>query len=63
MATSPGPTAASTTSWCVVSSSSNKAAAHAFISRVLSKKGQAKLRKYGFLPRVKAKHKRHHKKS
>ena len=38
---------------CVVTASANKAAAHAFISLVLSKKGQAKLREFGFLPRVK----------
>lgn len=46
---------------CVVSASSNKPAAKAFIKRVLSTKGQAKLRKYGFLPRVKPTH-THHKK-
>ncbi len=40
---------------CVVSTSANKSAAHAFIQLVLSKKGQAELRKYGFLPRVKPK--------
>jgi molybdate transport system substrate-binding protein len=40
---------------CVVSKSSNKAAARSFIKLVLSKKGQAKLRAYGFLPRVKPK--------
>ena len=38
---------------CVVSSSSQKAAAAAFIKRVLSKTGQKKLHKFGFLPRVK----------
>ena len=38
---------------CVVSTSANKAAAHAFITKVLSKSGQAVLRSYGFLPRVK----------
>ncbi|HUZ15748.1 MAG TPA: molybdate ABC transporter substrate-binding protein [Gaiellaceae bacterium] len=38
---------------CVVSASVNKAAAHAFIKLVLSKAGQRKLLKYGFLPRVK----------
>jgi molybdate transport system substrate-binding protein len=38
---------------CIVSASSNKPAAHAFISLVLSKRGQALLLKYGFLPRVK----------
>ena len=40
---------------CVVSASTNKPAAHAFINLVLSKKGQAKLLAYGFLPRVKPK--------
>ena len=45
---------------CVVSASADKAAAKAFVKLVLSKKGQAKLRKYGFLPRVKAKPKHHH---
>ncbi|HEY2354035.1 MAG TPA: molybdate ABC transporter substrate-binding protein [Gaiellaceae bacterium] len=44
---------------CVVSASTNKTAAHAFIRRVLSAKGQLKLRKYGFLPRVKPHHHRH----
>jgi len=38
---------------CVVSSSSHKADARAFIKRVLSKAGQKKLRKFGFLARVK----------
>jgi len=38
---------------CVVSRSSNKADARAFINKVLSKAGQARLRAYGFLPRVK----------
>jgi len=38
---------------CVVSSSSHKADAKAFIKRVLSKAGQKKLRKFGFLARVK----------
>ena len=38
---------------CVVSRSAHKAAAHAFIKRVLSKAGQKKLIKFGFLPRVK----------
>ncbi len=48
---------------CVVAASSNKTAAQAFISLVLSKKGQAKLEKYGFLPRVKPKPRHHrHKK-
>jgi len=40
---------------CVVSTSKNKPAAQAFIKLVLSKKGQAKLLAYGFLPRVKPK--------
>jgi molybdate transport system substrate-binding protein len=40
---------------CVVSSSSQKTAAKAFIKRVLGKAGQKKLRRYGFLPRVKPK--------
>jgi ABC-type molybdate transport system substrate-binding protein len=38
---------------CVVSSSSQKPAAKAFIKRVLSKAGQKKLHKFGFLARVK----------
>ena len=38
---------------CVVSSSSHKAAARAFVKRVLSKAGQKKLRKFGFVARVK----------
>ena len=38
---------------CVVSSSSQKPAARAFIKRVLSKAGQKKLHRFGFLPRVK----------
>jgi molybdate transport system substrate-binding protein len=38
---------------CVVSTSGEKAAAHAFIKRVLGKAGQRKLHKYGFLARVK----------
>jgi molybdate transport system substrate-binding protein len=38
---------------CVVSSSANKTAAHAFVGRVLGKPGQAKLVAAGFLPRVK----------
>ena len=38
---------------CVVSASPNKADAQAFVSKVLSKAGQAKLVSYGFLPRVK----------
>ncbi len=37
----------------VVSRSANKAAAHAFIDKVLSKSGQAALLRYGFLPLVK----------
>jgi molybdate transport system substrate-binding protein len=40
---------------CVVSSSSQKAAANVFIKRVMSKSGQKKLHKFGFLPRVKPK--------
>ena len=40
---------------CVVSTSGNKAGAQAFVTRVLSKAGQAKLLRYGFLPRVKKK--------
>jgi molybdate transport system substrate-binding protein len=40
---------------CVVSSSSHKADARAFIKRVLSKSGQKKLHRFGFLPRVKPK--------
>jgi molybdate transport system substrate-binding protein len=40
---------------CVVASSSHKAAARAFIKRVLSKAGQRKLHNFGFLPRVKPK--------
>jgi molybdate transport system substrate-binding protein len=43
---------------CVVGSSGNKAAARAFIARVLSKSGQAKLRAAGFLPRAKPTKKR-----
>jgi molybdate transport system substrate-binding protein len=38
---------------CVVSGSGNKADAQAFVNRVLSKAGQAKLLAAGFLPRVK----------
>ncbi len=38
---------------CVVSTSANKPAAQAFIKLVLSKRGQAELHKFGFLPRVK----------
>ena len=40
---------------CVVSSSSQKTAANVFIKRVMSKAGQKKLHKFGFLPRVKPK--------
>lgn len=36
---------------CVVASSAHKAGARAFVKRVLSKAGQAKLRRAGFLPR------------
>jgi molybdate transport system substrate-binding protein len=39
---------------CVVAKSSHKAADRAFIKRVLSKAGQRKLHRYGFLARVKA---------
>jgi molybdate transport system substrate-binding protein len=38
---------------CVVATSSHKADARAFVKRVLSKAGQRKLRKFGFLARVK----------
>lgn len=38
---------------CVVSRSGDKTDARAFIKRVLSKAGQKKMLKYGFLPRVK----------
>jgi len=38
---------------CVVSSSSQKPAAKAFVKRVLSKAGQKKLHQFGFLARVK----------
>jgi molybdate transport system substrate-binding protein len=38
---------------CVVSHSSNKLAAQAFIKKVLSKAGQKKLHKFGFLARMK----------
>jgi molybdate transport system substrate-binding protein len=38
---------------CVVASSAHKPAAHAFIKRVLSKRGQRKLHNFGFLARVK----------
>jgi molybdate transport system substrate-binding protein len=40
---------------CVVSSSTHKPDAKAFIKRVLSKKGQKKLHNFGFLARVKKK--------
>jgi len=40
---------------CVVSKSSNKADAQAFINKLLSKAGQARMLQYGFLPRVKKK--------
>ncbi len=36
---------------CVVSTSSHPVAARGFVKKVLSKKGQAKLRAFGFLPR------------
>jgi molybdate transport system substrate-binding protein len=38
---------------CVVSRSGDKTDARAFVKRVLSKSGQRKLLRYGFLPRVK----------
>jgi ABC-type molybdate transport system substrate-binding protein len=38
---------------CVVSKSGNKTGAQAFITKVLSKTGQKKMRAYGFLQRVK----------
>ena len=38
---------------CVLSASAHKAAAHAFVKRVLSASGQRILRHYGFLPRIK----------
>ena len=38
---------------CIVSSSGNKADAQAFINKVMSKAGQAKMLAFGFLPRVK----------
>lgn len=40
---------------CVVSASGHKAAAHAFVRKVLSARGQRILRRYGFLPRVEPK--------
>ena len=43
---------------CIVSTSHNKTAAHDFIQLLLSKKGQAELEKYGFLPRFKPKPKK-----
>ena len=41
---------------CIVSASSHKAAARAFVKRVLSPAGQKILIRFGFLPRVKPKH-------
>ena len=38
---------------CVVASSAHRSAAHAFVKRVLSKSGQRKLHRFGFLARVK----------
>ncbi len=38
---------------CVVAGSAHKSAAHAFVKRVLSKAGQRKLHRFGFLARVK----------
>jgi molybdate transport system substrate-binding protein len=43
---------------CVVSSSSNKSAARAFVNKVLAGPGQEKLRAAGFLPRAKPKPRR-----
>jgi molybdate transport system substrate-binding protein len=40
---------------CVVSASHNKAAANAFVKKVMGKAGQKILLRYGFLPRVKPK--------
>jgi molybdate transport system substrate-binding protein len=40
---------------CVVSQSANKTDAQAFVKKVLSKAGQARMLQYGFLPRVKKK--------
>ena len=40
---------------CVVSKSGDKTDARAFVKRVLSKAGQKKLHRFGFLPRVKPK--------
>jgi ABC-type molybdate transport system substrate-binding protein len=45
---------------CIVSSSSNKAAATDFVNRVVAKAGQAKLLSAGFLPRAKPKPKKKH---
>jgi molybdate transport system substrate-binding protein len=45
---------------CVVSKSADKPAAQAFIKLVLSKAGQKKLHKFGFLARVKPTPKKHH---
>jgi molybdate transport system substrate-binding protein len=47
---------------CVVAGSTDKADARAFIKLVLSKAGQKKLLKHGFLPRVKATKHKHKKK-
>jgi len=41
---------------CIVSASTHKAAARAFVKRVMRKAGQKILIRYGFLPRVKPKH-------
>lgn len=38
---------------CVVAGSAHKSAAHAFVKRALSRAGQRKLHRYGFLARVK----------
>jgi molybdate transport system substrate-binding protein len=40
---------------CVLTASSHKAAAHAFVKRVMGKAGQKVLTRFGFLPRVKPK--------
>jgi molybdate transport system substrate-binding protein len=40
---------------CIVSKSGDRAAAQAFIRKVLSKAGQRRMQQYGFLPRVKKK--------
>ena len=42
---------------CIVTQSTNKSSAQAFVRKVLSRTGQAKLVRAGFLPRVKAKSK------